>query len=80
MAADRLRLLSRPGCHLCEEMAGALRDLHLQFDIVNVEGDPALEEKYGEAVPVLMRGEQEVMRAPHTRRSLKRALQRSGVI
>lgn len=79
-AGERLRLLSRPGCHLCEEMAAGLRDLGLEFDVVNIEEDPELEAAFGEVIPVLMRGDIEVMRAPQSPHSLKRALQRSGVI
>jgi hypothetical protein len=79
-AADRLQLLTRPGCHLCEDMATALHDLGLQFDLLNVDEDSALEAAYGDCLPVLMRGEHEVLRAPQSPRTLKRALRRSGVI
>ena len=37
----RLRLLSRPGCHLCEAMRR------------EVDSDPALAAEFGEAIPVL---------------------------
>ena len=80
MAETRLRLLSRPGCHLCEEMALALRDLGVVFESVNIEVEPALEAAYGELIPVLMNGEVEVARAPQTPRTLKRALERGGVL
>jgi glutaredoxin len=78
--ATRLSLLSRPGCHLCEEMAGALDDLGVAFEHVNIEEDAALSAAYGELIPVLMQGDAEVARAPQSARTLKRALQRSGVI
>ena len=53
----RLRLLSRPGCHLCEAMrrevdqilGGAPRD----WEVVDVDSDPALAAEFGEAIPVL---------------------------
>jgi hypothetical protein len=53
----RLRLLSRPECHLCGEMraevdrllAGEARD----WEIVDVDSDPELARRYGEEVPVL---------------------------
>lgn len=79
-AATRLRLLSRPGCHLCDEMALALQDLGLEFERTNIDEDAALVERYGEAIPVLFDGEQEVARAPQSARTLKRALSRRGVI
>ena len=78
-AAIRLRLLSRPGCHLCEEMAQALQELDVAFDHVNVEDDPVLEARYGSAIPVLLHDDTEIARAPQSARTLKRALQRAGV-
>lgn len=78
--ATRLRLLSRPGCHLCEDMARTLGELNLRFETVNIEEDPGLEAAYGESIPVLLQGEAEVARAPQSPRTLKRALERSGVI
>jgi glutaredoxin len=55
--AGRLTLYGRSYCHLCEEMAQALRalepELGFTFEIVDVDADPADEERYGELVPVL---------------------------
>jgi glutaredoxin len=48
-----LRLYGRGYCHLCEEMAGALRALGVAFEEFDVDADPALEARYGERVPVL---------------------------
>jgi thioredoxin reductase (NADPH) len=65
-AATRLVLYSRRHCHLCEEMLGALRSLlpgeALSLEIVDVEGDPTLERRFGELVPILMHGEVELSR------------------
>lgn len=53
----RLRLLSRPGCHLCEEMRGQveaiLHDAPRQWEDVDVDSDPMLARRYGEEIPVL---------------------------
>ncbi|HEY6052270.1 MAG TPA: glutaredoxin family protein [Thermoanaerobaculia bacterium] len=53
----RLRLLSRPGCHLCDEMRhrvdGILGDSPREWEIVDVDSDPALAAEFGEAIPVL---------------------------
>jgi hypothetical protein len=70
----------RPGCGLCEEMAADLSNLRVAFDLVNVEQDPALESVYGDSIPVLFDGEHEIARAPHSRDSLKNALQGAGVL
>lgn len=78
--AARLRLLKRPDCGLCEDMARDLRRLHLAFEEVNIEQDESLERAYGEAIPVLFAGEREVARAPQTERSLREALTHSGLL
>lgn len=48
---------TRKGCHLCDVAIETLESLQpeLQFDIEKrfIEGDPALEEKYGEKIPVI---------------------------
>ena len=53
----RLTLLSRPGCHLCEEMRlqveEILADVERQWEEVNVDSDPELARRYGEMIPVL---------------------------
>jgi hypothetical protein len=54
----RLTLYSKPGCHLCDEMkhvvdAVAAR-VPLALDIVDISQDPALLERYGVDIPVLL--------------------------
>lgn len=55
--AERLTLYGRSYCHLCEDMANALRPLQasldFSFDVVDVDADAGIEERYGELVPVL---------------------------
>ena len=57
MAEPELILYYRVGCHLCEEMLQALRGLQLRlgFDLqlVDVDRDPGLVDRYGEWLPVL---------------------------
>ncbi|HUQ74805.1 MAG TPA: glutaredoxin family protein [Burkholderiales bacterium] len=53
MTKANLRLYGRRYCHLCEEMAQALRERGVAFVEIDVDSDPALEERYGERVPVL---------------------------
>ena len=54
-AAPKLRftLYSRSYCHLCEDMARALRERGVAFVEVDVDADAQLEARYGERVPVL---------------------------
>jgi len=54
----RVTLYSRHGCHLCDAMrvvvAAVARDLPLEVDEVDIDGDPALVTAYGDQVPVLL--------------------------
>ena len=52
-----VRLYTRPGCHLCEEM---LREMlaadcaeEYQLEEINIDEDPALKQSYGLKIPVL---------------------------
>jgi len=62
----RLTVYSRAYCHLCDDMIAGLHALQARFpfelDIVDVDGEPRLEERFGEDVPVLMHGERELCR------------------
>ncbi|MGM3275930.1 glutaredoxin family protein [Ralstonia sp. 24A2] len=55
-----LTLYGRTYCHLCDDMKVALepfrRDFSFQLHEVDVDSDPALEDRFGELVPVLMAG------------------------
>jgi len=46
-------LYSRPGCHLCEVVAGMLDARGLRWREVDIDGDPELAERYGLLIPVL---------------------------
>ena len=54
----RLTLYGRSYCHLCEEMLAALEPLRREFgfgvELVDVDADAALEQRFGSLVPVLM--------------------------
>jgi len=50
----RLTLYQRDDCHLCDLALGLLAELRApDFDSVFIDGDDALEERYGIRVPVL---------------------------
>jgi glutaredoxin len=55
-------LYGRAYCHLCEEMAQALRSLGVEFEEVDVDADAGLDELYGENVPVLLKDGEELCR------------------
>jgi glutaredoxin-like protein DUF836 len=50
-------MLSRPGCHLCDEMRAEvdalLADRKTTWEVVDVDSDPKLSSRYGESIPVL---------------------------
>lgn len=49
-----LTLFQRDDCHLCDLALAALAQARApEFDSVFIDGDPALEARYGERVPVL---------------------------
>ncbi len=53
----RFTLYSRSYCHLCEDMLAAFRELAgdaVTVDVVDVDADPDLVERYDELVPVLV--------------------------
>lgn len=56
----QLTLLSRAYCHLCDEMRAALTPIAARHAIpivvIDVDGAPALEARYGDRVPVLFAG------------------------
>ncbi len=60
-----LRLLSRSGCHLCEEMEGVVGPLVLSLggtlEVVDVDSDPALTARWGNEIPVLLDAEGRVV-------------------
>jgi glutaredoxin-like protein DUF836 len=56
----RLRLLSRPGCRLCDdlrrEVDSMLRKIPHAWEIVDVDSDPDLAARFGDSIPVLYVG------------------------
>jgi glutaredoxin len=64
VAAVRLTLYYREGCHLCETMLQVLRGLQsrlaFELTLVDIDRDPDLQRRYDEWVPVLAEGEQEI--------------------
>ncbi len=63
-AVLRLILYGRSYCHLCDEMLTALSALHGEFafavDVVDVDSDPLLEQRFGNLVPVLVHADTEL--------------------
>jgi hypothetical protein len=64
--APRLTLLVRAYCHLCDEMREALTPLLSRFaftvEEIDIDADGVLEDRWGDHVPVLLAGAQELCR------------------
>jgi glutaredoxin len=55
----RLQLLTRQGCHLCEEAAATLAQVAAEAGLeppaaIDVDADPELQAEYGDRVPVVL--------------------------
>lgn len=52
----RVRLLSKPGCHLCDDARAVIEAVCAErgeaYDEVDVSTDPVLMREYGEQIPV----------------------------
>jgi len=66
MRARVLTLVSRPGCHLCQEMRAVIEQAlpadQFTLEERDVRSDPELERRYLLEIPVLLAGEREVVR------------------
>ena len=73
-------LLTRHDCHLCGVMEEALRAVlprrHMSYTKVDVDLDPALRQRYGDTVPVLLYHGEEVARVRISPRRLAAMLDR----
>ena len=66
-AVKRLQLYSRPGCHLCEELAERLARLlqgRADVRIVDIDDDLVLKKRYGFRIPILAAEERELSTYP----------------
>lgn len=78
--ALRLALVTRPGCHLCEEMERLLDEVlpahGLGYERLDADADPELAARFGDVVPVLLRDGRPVAKVCLDRRRLERLLRR----
>ena len=74
----RYELVTRAGCHLCDEMAGLLDEVlptyGLGYSLRDVDAEPDLRERFSDVVPVLLRDGKPVAKIRLDRRSLERIL------
>lgn len=69
-------LVTRQGCHLCDEMAAVLDEVLPLFDLTytsrDVDAEPELRARFSDVVPVLLRDGQPVAKVRTDRRALER--------
>ena len=53
--AARWELVTREGCHLCDEMAAELEAAGVDFGTLDVDEHPDLRVRFSDVVPVLLR-------------------------
>jgi glutaredoxin len=53
MNSPRVKLYTRTGCHLCDQAEALLVRHGLRPELVDIDADPALRERYHECVPVV---------------------------
>ena len=71
-----VELITRRGCHLCEDALGVLRELGLEPRQRDVDGDPELFRLYDFRVPVVLVDGRVVGEGKLDRQALSRALRR----
>ena len=72
-----LVLITRQGCHLCDEALGLLHDLGTTPEVVDVDADDKLFALYDWRVPVVLVDGQVVAEGKITLEQLRRALRLS---
>jgi hypothetical protein len=83
MSGITLTLLSKPGCHLCDEMetaiAPVLAEYGARLDKRDVRDDPETRRRYQLEIPVLLLGEAELARHHVTAELLRSRLEALGL-
>lgn len=78
MRPVELTLYSRPGCHLCDDMKAIVtpvaRELGGTVREVDIAGQPELESRFGQEIPVLFIGERKAFKYRLTESALRRRL------
>jgi glutaredoxin len=74
-APPRLRLVTRSGCHLCEDALAALRALGREPELLDVDADQTLQDAYGWRVPVLLLNDRVIAEGRLDQQALRRALE-----
>ncbi len=81
-AKARVTLYTRPGCHLCEQAKEEMRRAgcaeFYTLDEINIETDPALIERYGTEIPVVLINGIKAFKYHLSAEEFRRKLNRAG--
>jgi glutaredoxin len=69
-----LVLVTRDGCHLCDDALSLLRDLGFEPELADVDADPHLFALYDWRVPVVLLDDRVIAEGRITRPQLEKAL------
>jgi glutaredoxin len=62
----RFRILSKPGCHLCDEAKEVIfinvNHLPAEIEMINIEEDPVLFEQYRNDIPVIFLNDRKIFK------------------
>jgi predicted thioredoxin/glutaredoxin len=67
-------LVTRKGCHLCDEALSLIRDLGVEPELADVDADESLFQLYDWRVPVVLVGGQVAAEGRIDREGMRRAL------
>ena len=74
----RVVLVTRAGCHLCDEALSILRELGVEPELADVDSDDDLFSRYDWRVPVILADDAVVAEGKITRQQLEGLKDRSG--
>ena len=83
MTASKKTILvyHRQGCHLCEQVAASLfqhqQELGYEIELIDVDNEPELREKYNADVPVVALGDEVIFYHFFDEIALREALQKT---
>jgi len=76
----RFELLTRDGCHLCDDMDAVVRPIlasyGLALDSVDVDASADLNDRFGESIPILLRDGKVVAKVRISERQVHRLVRR----
>lgn len=70
-------LITRQGCHLCDQALSLLQDLHIEPELRDVDADDELHRLYDWRVPVVLVDDRVVAEGKIDREKLRLALRRA---